>query len=147
LDGSGLARQYRPGLDGYQLSLGGARQPGSGGPVRAAAGAEDEDRRAAEAHRHAARTHFQRGSRHPAGDACGECEGLRGDGARVQAVIPWRSPRRAASTLLWTHAAKLAYFFLSSSISFRRRANSSARIIAFSALTFGLPISSSPSPS
>jgi uroporphyrinogen-III decarboxylase len=27
-------------------------------PVRAVAGTEDEDRRAAEAHRHAARTHF-----------------------------------------------------------------------------------------
>src|ERR1039457_4199709 len=85
-DGGGLARQYRPGLDGHQLSLGSARQPGSGSPVRAAAGAEDEDRRAAEAHRHTARTHFQRGSRHPAGDSGGECEGLRGDGPRVQAV-------------------------------------------------------------
>jgi hypothetical protein len=63
-----------------------ARQPGPGGPVRAVAGTEDEDRRAAEAHRHAARTHFQRGPWHSAGNPCGECESLRGDGARFQAM-------------------------------------------------------------
>ena len=43
-DGRRLAHQHRPGLDGHQLSLGGAGQSGSGGAVRAAAGAEDEDR-------------------------------------------------------------------------------------------------------
>jgi len=50
-DGRGLARKYRPGLDRYQLSLGGTGQLGSGGAICAAAGAAHEDRRIAEAHR------------------------------------------------------------------------------------------------